>query len=282
MSHVDKWKLLERYRPQSSRDEALADALSTLLTAARAQWPLVKLDELKFIDHLKAKSSGPLEQVRGPELFLACACLHGDEAALAAFEQQFIAKVDKAVEGVDPSPSFIDEVRQRVRERLLVGDAPKLHEYSGAGSLQAWTRTVALRLALNHKRDTAREVQDEGLMEALPMRGRDLELDYVRAQHREDFAAAFREALASLEARSRNVLRLSYVDRLSIDQIGAMYGTHRATAARWLTAAREELMNQTRARLASKLKLTQSDVNSLLGALQSNFEISINRILRDE
>ncbi len=282
MNDVDKWKLLERYRPQSSRDEAIADALITLITAARAQWPLVKLDELKFIDHLKAKSSGPLEQVRGPELFLACACLNGDEAALTSFEQQFVAKVDKAVEGVDPSPSFLDEVRQRVRERLLVGDAPKLNEYSGAGSLQAWTRTVALRLALNHKRDTAREVQDEGLMEALPMRGRDLELDYVRAQHREDFAAAFREALAALEGRSRNVLRLSYVDRLSIDQIGAMYGTHRATAARWLTAAREELMNQTRARLASKLKLTQSDLNSLLGALQSNLEISINRILRDE
>jgi hypothetical protein len=30
------------------------------------------------------------------------------------------------------------------------------------------------------------------------------------------------------------------------------------------------------------LKLTQSDLNSLLGALQSNLEISINRILRDE
>ena len=54
VSHVDKWKLLERYRPQSSRDEALADALITLITAARTQWPLVKLDELVFIDHLKA------------------------------------------------------------------------------------------------------------------------------------------------------------------------------------------------------------------------------------
>lgn len=278
---MDKWKLLERYRPQT-RDEGIADALVTLISGARAQWPLVKLDELEFIEHLKAKATGPLEQVRGPELFLACACLRGDEAALAAFEQQFIAKVDKAVEGVDASPSFIDEVRQRVRERLLVGAAPKLNEYSGAGSLQAWTRTVALRLALNHKRDTAREVQDEGLMEALPLGGRDLELDYVRGQHREDFAAAFREALGALDGRSRNVLRLSYVDRLSIDQIGTMYGTHRATAARWLNAAREELMKETRARLAQKLKLTQSDLNSLLGALQSNFEISINRILRDE
>lgn len=236
----------------------------------------------RFVDHLKAKSTGPLEQVRGPELFLACACLAGDEAALAAFESQFISRVDKAVQGVDPNESFVDEVRQRVRERLLVGPTPKLEEYSGLGSLQAWTRTVALRLALNHKRDNAKEVQDEGLLEALPFAGRDLELDYVRAQHRQDFAAAFKEALGSLEARARNVLRLSYVDRLTIDQIGTMYGTHRATAARWLNSAREELMQQTRERLGARLKLTQSDLNSLLGALQSNLEISINRILKDE
>ncbi len=278
---MDKWTLLERYQP-GSKDEALADALSTLVSAARAQWPLVRLEAGAFVDHLKAKCSGPLEQVRGPELFLACACLAGDEAALAAFEQQFIAKTNKAIEGVDPSPSFVDEVRQRTRERLLVKPNPKLEEYSGTGSLQGWTRVVAMRLALNHKRDTAREVQDEGMIDALPFAGRDLELDYVRSAHRQDFAAAFREALASLEARGRNVLRLSYVDRLSIDQIGTMYGTHRATAARWLSQARDELMEQTRTRLGERLKLTQSDLNSLLGALQSNLDISIKRILADD
>ena len=88
--------------------------------------------------------------------------------------------------------------------------------------------------------------------------------------------------MESLEARARNVLRLSYVDRLSIDQIGTMYGTHRATAARWLSQARDDLMEQTRARLADRLKLTQSDLNSLLGALQSNLDISIERLLADD
>jgi RNA polymerase sigma-70 factor, ECF subfamily len=141
---------------------------------------------------------------------------------------------------------------------------------------------VALRLALNQKREGSREVQDDGLLEALPFAGRDLELDYVRAQHRADFTAAFQEGLSALDARSRNLLRLSYVDRLTIDQLGTMYGTHRATAARWLNAARDELMAGTRERLAQRLKLTQSDLSSLLGALQSNLEISINRLLKDE
>ena len=41
-------------------------------------------------------------------------------------------------------------------------------------------------------------------------------------------------------------------------------------------------MEQTRSRLAERLKLNQSELNSLLGALQSNLEISINRLLADE
>lgn len=265
-------------------DQPQAEALHTLLTTAKAHWPAVRLSDEAFLSHLRTRTRGgtPLEQLRGPELYLACACLAGDPAALAALDQHFIARVDKAVEGVDPSRAFVDEVRQQVRERLLVGPQPKLAEYSGLGSLQGWLRTVALRLALNQKREGAREVQDEGLLEALPFAGRDLELDYVRAQHRPDFAAAFREGLASLDARARNVLRLSYVDRLTIDQIGTMYGAHRATAARWLAAARDELMERTRERLAERLKLTQSDLRSLLGALQSNLEISLNRLLEDD
>jgi RNA polymerase sigma-70 factor (ECF subfamily) len=278
---VDKWTLLERFKP-GSREEQLADALVTLISAARAQWPLVRLSDERFVDHLRAKNTGPLEQVRGPELFLACACLEGDAAALAALDLQFIARVDKVVQGVNPSGAFVDEVRQQVRERLLVGAQPKLREYSGLGSLQGWLRTVALRLALNLTREGRREVHDEGLLEALPFTGRDLELDYVRSQHRADFTAAFRDALSALDTRSRNLLRLSYVDRLSIDQLSAMYGTHRSSAARWLNAARDTLLANTRERLAERLKLTQSDLTSLLGALQSNLEISINRMLKEE
>lgn len=278
---MDKWALLERFRP-GSRDEALADALFALVDTARAAWPQLRLDEGRFVGHLRLKAPDNLADVRAGDLALACACLAGDALALATLDAKVINGIDKAVAGVDANPAFIDEVRQAVREKLLVGTAPRLAEYSGHGSLLAWARTVAVRLALNLKREVVREVADDEVLSAMPFTGRDLELDYVRAQHREDFVAALVEALKALDQRQRNLLRLSYVDRLSIDQLGAMYGAHRATAARWLTDARNELLTGTRTRLAERLRLTQSDLSSLLEALRSNLEISLGPLLRDE
>lgn len=282
-SPVDKWALLRAFRPAAADDAALADALGGLWDASRAAWPGVELAPERFMAWLAPRVKGDLGAVRTPDLYLSCACLAGDPLALQALDTRIIARLDKAVEGVDAARDFVDEVRQRVRERLLVADGatpPRLEEYSGQGSLLGWARTVAVRLALNIKRDTRREVpEDDEVLAELPLTGRDVELDYVRAQHREDFTQAFRDALASLEARDRNVLRLSFVDRLSIDQIGAVYGTHRSTAARWLNAAREQLVTRTRERLAARLKLTQSDLDSLLGALQSHLEVSLNRFL---
>jgi RNA polymerase sigma-70 factor (ECF subfamily) len=277
---VDKWALLERLEP-GSRDEDRADALLALVSGARAAWPDLRLAPEAFVDHLRGKAPGALAEVRAADLYLACACLAGDGAALSALEASVIRGVDKAVAGVEASPAFLDEVRQALREKLLVGTGRRLADYSGQGSLLAWARTVAVRLALNLKRDVAREVSDDDLLDAVPFAGRDLELDYVRAQHRADFAAALREALAALDSRGRNLLRLSYVDRLSIDQLGALYGAHRATAARWLNDARDALLAGTRERLVERLRLTQSDLTSLLGALQSNLEISLNRLLQD-
>lgn len=277
---ADRWALLEAFRPGGERDEALADALWALWVASREAFPDVVLPGDVFMRHLAERSKGQPGDLRAVDLYLACACLAGDRAALAALDARVIAKLDKAVAGVDPSPDFVDELRQRVRERLLVGSPPRLTEYAGQGSLLGWARTVAVRLALNLKRDLGRETpEDDEVLAELPLTGRDVELDFVRAQHREDFTTAFREALAALEPRERNALRLSYVDRLSIDQIGAIYGAHRATAARWLAAAREKLVDGTRARLSERLKLTASEVDSLLGALQSNLEVSLNRFL---
>ncbi|PZR12336.1 MAG: transcriptional regulator [Archangium gephyra] len=274
--------LLQLYAPGASADDPRSAAIDALLSASRAQWPLVKLADDRFVLALKKHAADGLETVRGPDLFLATACLAGDPAALAALDEQVIARIDKAVAGIDSSRAFLDEVQQLVRERLLVGAAPRLAEYSGKGALVAWARTVALRLALNLRRDTGKETphEDEAL-EAMPFQGRDLELDYVRSTHRADFTAAFADALASLDAKDRNLLRLSIIDRLSVDQIGAIYGAHRATAARWVNAARDALLERTRKNLAERLKLTGSELQSLLGALQSNLEISLNRMLRE-
>lgn len=274
--------LLAAFEPTSS-DTTLADALAALWDAARRAWPGVDVSGDGFMRHLASRARGDLGALRTSDLFLAYACLEKDLVALRLFDERIIARLDRAVAGVDSRPDVVDEIRQRVRERLLVPDgtqAPRLVDYEGRGPLLGWARTVAVRLALNQRRAVdPGEPGDDALLAELPFSGQDIERDYVRAQHSQDFAAAFRDALDGLEPRARNVLRLSYVDHLSIDQIGAIYGTHRSTAARWLSAARDELVASTRSHLTERLSLTVSDLEALLRVLQSNLEISLNQLL---
>jgi RNA polymerase sigma-70 factor, ECF subfamily len=264
----------------SNQSPSFRALLADTVQAVAAALPTVRVDLERF-SHSVARLEGPaFTSLRHEDLYLAFACLEGDTAALSLLEERVISQVDRAVVSIDSSHDFMNEVRQSLREKLLVGAAPRLAEYRGEGSLVAWARTVAVRLALNLKRVGAKEqpTGDASLLE-LSLHGRDMEFDYVRQQHRADFLAALREALASLDVQARNVLRLSFVDHLSIDQLAALYGTHRATAARWVAKARETLVHRTRQALARRLSLDAEQLDSLLNALQSHLEISLRGLL---
>jgi len=75
------------------------------------------------------------------------------------------------------------------------------------------------------------------------------------------------------------VLRLSVIERLGIDAIGAMFQVHRATAARWLVKVRSDLADRTREALARRIGAKPDEVDSLVGMLQSQVDVSINRAL---
>src|SRR5262249_43055522 len=80
-------------------------------------------------------------------------------------------------------------------------------------------------------------VEDE-ILAALPAEGSDPEIEHFKRLYAAEFRAALSEAIAGLASRERNLLRHGFADALSIDQIGALYGVHRSTAARWIHAAR--------------------------------------------
>jgi RNA polymerase sigma-70 factor (ECF subfamily) len=54
---------------------------------------------------------------------------------------------------------------------------------------------------------------------------------------------------------------------------------HRATCARWLADARDDLGRSTRKRLVSTLGTQKEELDSLLRFLDSDIELSISRIL---
>jgi len=216
------------------------------------------------------------------DLFLCCGCVDGERRALTAFSGRYLDGLDRVLARLRAPASVISEVKQVLSEQLLTArgsSPPKLAAFTGEGSLAGWLRIAATREALRLMRKGRREVPaEEELLAARPVDEGDVELDYVKRAHQKDFREAFLGALKALTSRQRNVLRYHYARDLSIDQISAIYHVHRATAARWIAGAREQLAVQTHALLAQRLGLTPEESTSLLRALRSGLEMTFRQL----
>jgi RNA polymerase sigma-70 factor, ECF subfamily len=256
------------------------EGFSELYRTARAAWPQIEVDAARFIAWARARADDA-DGMHAADLYLACACAQGEPRALAEFEKRYLAEVPSYLARMDVSRATVDEVQQRLREKLLIGTPPRIADYSGRGPLGGWMRVVAIRTALDFARaEKPHAPLDEDGPLALASPAPDPELDYIKTRYRKEFKTAFQAALLQLEKRERNVLKLHFLDGLGIDEIGAFYRVHRATVARWLVRVRQILLEQTRKALAEKLRLGESELESLMNLVQSQLEVSIKRYLK--
>jgi hypothetical protein len=175
----------------------LESVLSSIVAAGRARWPGVQLSPEAFCAYAGERVSAEEllaapASFRGADLFLACACVKGDPAALRYFEDEYLVPLGPALARV----GFPDDV-----------------------------------------------ILDE--------------------------------AVAALSPRQRNVLRQQFVHRLTVAQIAHLYGVHRATAVRWLSDARVQLIATTRRALERRLALDPGDVARLADDLVSSAHVSL-------
>jgi RNA polymerase sigma-70 factor (ECF subfamily) len=216
------------------------------------------------------------------DLYLACALARGDTAALQRFECEVLPAATPALRRIDASADFAEEVRQKLRLRLLVADGgpPKIVDYAGRGPLAAWVRVAAVRTGLNMR--ATRQVAlitSDGVAAHLPAQA-DPQLDYLRAEYAQEFTAALENACRKLTSRQRAVLRFKLVDGLNIDDIGEIYGVHRATVARWVQSAWDEIFAETRRQLREQLKLSTEEFESLVELVRSRLDVSVGQLLR--
>jgi len=179
----------------------------------------------------------------------------------------------------------IDEVKQLLREKLFVGTAggaAKIGQYDGRGALEGWLRVAAVRAALNlhEARRPPAVASEEARAVAERVLQYDPELEFIKARYRDDFAAAFREALAALSSRDRALLRFHYLEHLSPARIGTVYRVHRTTAARWIAEAQRGLLEATRSRLMARLGISRAECDSLVRAVQSRLLLTLEPFLR--
>jgi len=256
--------------------------LDGLVARGRSAWPQLVLDERAFVEHLsqhvrpEALAAAPAE-----DLWLACACASGLAGAVEAFERAHAADVQAVHAQSHPPRPALDELQQVVRAKLFVGPPPRIAEYSGQGPLRAWVRVVAARALVDLTRAPgAREVAggDDDFL-AVPSPGDDPELAYLKRTYRAELRQAFEESARALSPEERNVLREHYAHGLTIDEIAAAHGIHRATAARRVESAREAVLRGTRQRLMQRLKLSRQELESVVRLIESQLHVTIDRVL---
>jgi RNA polymerase sigma-70 factor (ECF subfamily) len=271
---------------------ALENKLQEHVDKGREAWPKVAIDPETFVAHLARhakKADCPeafVDTVHGSDLYLACGACRHDKAALAYFEEHFMTQVPLFIMRVRVGRDVVEDVQQKLRENLLLGRAaasgnadelqPKIAEYSGRGALGGWLRMAAVRTALNHIRSPA---TSEPVREDLSF-STDPELAYLKESARTEFGDAFRRVLEGLDPEQRTILRLHYVQGLTMDQLARLYKTPRSTVARRIAKVREQIVAETEALLREEWRLSPSAVASVIRQARSQLQLTITRLLK--
>ena len=215
------------------------------------------------------------------EVALASAITAGDVEAIRTFELRYLTPLRSTLRGMGMHDADIADIEQTMRVRFLVcepGGRSRLEDYAGLGKLAGLVRIAAVREALGLLRRRRPPSSDDWL-DDLSSPEDDPSLAQLKARHWTAFKEAFKEAVRRLPARDHSLLRLSLLHGRSIDQIGATYGVHRATAARWVDAAKRQLRTSTNDVLAERFDLRGPELAQVVELIESRIELSIDRLL---
>lgn len=271
----------------SSERGAIGDRLMVSLLEAHARWPSVSQPPEHFARYVGEKLPSDvgdllasLEALELSDLYLACACIRGVPAALEVFDSEVLTGLEQTLKFFQRGAVFVDDVRQLLRERLLVeknGRPGKLATYSGRGLLSSWVNVVAQRIAFELI-GSSNPILDSSAPEPVS-EFVDPELAHIRARFQPEFQAAFRAALAALSDRDKVLLRLNLLGRVSHERLGLIYGVNQSTVSRWLAAARDTVRAGVLRELSGRLGLGAADVESVIRVVNSDLDLSLARVL---
>jgi RNA polymerase sigma-70 factor, ECF subfamily len=207
---------------------------------------------------------------------LVAAALARDPQAVNAVEAIVRSAASAAARRLGGDSSTADEIAQRVAEKLWLGrsgNAPVLATYSGEAPLSAWLRVIAYREGVELLR--APEIPDEAIVDRV-VATTEPELAMLRTAYLVAFKRCFKAAFAQLSMHDRDLVRRHHLDGLSLEELAKLYGTHRATVARWLAKVRARLVTETRASLRTELS-DATDLDDVLAMIASRLEASLSR-----
>ncbi|HEY4178116.1 MAG TPA: hypothetical protein VGM90_14815 [Kofleriaceae bacterium] len=260
-------------------DQTIADAWERG-RAACAELDVSRETFAKFAGDRAETWAGTLE--RAADLYVACACATGAPNAAESFLERYAAHIATYLGRLGSDRDLVDEVRQVVLVRCLLGDGDKLPaitSYSGRGSLEGWVRATAVREALALRRDRGRHVDlDESPAETAS--AEDHELPFMVGHYREPVLRAFSTAVAALPREHRTLLRLHYVYAVTTADLAQMFRVSRATLVRRITEARDGLFALLQSALFGQAGVPPEDCESVLRLVKSQVDLSLSSLLR--
>ncbi len=268
----------------------LEKVLAEILRQAREAWPAFELSDEVFLSYVAERVGDPedlpaaLGELHVVDLYLACACLQGLQAALVAFTSRYrplFAAILRRFGLVDDSGQELIHV---ANERLVLprdGRPAPLAMYAGRAELASYLRVTFTREGLQLLRQRARApvAHDIGTLQLAAAQD-DPELATLKSRYREQFKAAMHRALSTLDSAERNLLRYHYLEGMTTRQIGKLIGGSSSTVTRRLASVRAKVLVNTRSALICELDLRRSEFESLLRLLESHLDLSISRALR--
>jgi RNA polymerase sigma-70 factor (ECF subfamily) len=281
--------------PAEVRALAASDGLDERMAAAwdeaAAAWPELAVTPAQLAEHVAARvaSAEELEAVLAPgvlpELLLACACSAGDETAIMKLEARYFPLVAAALGRLRLPAHAVDEVLQQLRAHLFARRPAAemgIASFRGRGALASWLKVSAVRMGgqlIEQAQANGDGAGGDAALARLPGASTNLEQQYARRWSKEAFEQAFAAALQELSDRDKALLRLHHIDGVSLEQLGTLYRTHRATVARWLAMARQRLLDGTRAGLAERHRLPLAECDSIIREAQSQLELTLRSLL---
>ncbi len=263
-------------------------ALWRLFHEGQACWPQIPVSPERFAAflgrQLQAEVADPkeLDSLRARDLYILCALRDKTPAAQEIFHTEYMPRVRRALLQLGTSEALILDIQQNLYGRLLEqqDDSASRLGYAGRGELGSWLCTCAVREAgLQHKRGQREVALDPTTHDATSSSDKSPESALLQGTMKEAFQSALVEAISTLTSRERNLLRYHFLTGLSIDEIGAIYKVHRATAARWLARAEEQLVAKTREIFVKRTKISADSLPQIVGLIQSQLSVGLKTLL---
>lgn len=225
-----------------------------------------------------------LEKLRWADLGVAFGAISGSSEAWRILDTQYFSESVRVLGRLQLTQSQLDDVCQHTRTRLFLPGprgVAKLQQYMARGSLTAWLKMVVTRDAIDmlSKKEVELPAFGDDFWDALPASQDDSEMALLRRQYGAQLKDTVESVVADMHEEHRCVLRYHLVEGLTIDDIAMILGVHRATVARRINKARDEMAKTTRERMREHLQVSASQFASVMRLIDTQIDLSLHRLL---